>query len=370
MPVPGYLSFASRILWKSGVLPHYLVFFITKNCTANCKHCLLGKETGSQDDMSLEEIELTTRQMDPLLFLLITGGDPFIREDLSEIIRIFYKQPGFRNLGIPSNGFLTDRIVSQTVRILETCPGIDFAVDISIDGLGKDHDEIRRKPGLFDRAIETYRELQKLTRRFGNFNLNVAVTVSGYNHDKLDGLYEFLRNELGVKTINHLLCRGNPREPGSLDVDMDNYSRFSDRLDQDMAKNVLQGYHGYFAADLVNAMKTIRQKLIKKIRTENRFFVPCYAAKLGVILYPDGNVAPCELRSEIIGNLRANGYNFREILESEEADRIRSRIHNQRCFCTYECFLTNAVMFNPVLFSRVLLETARIKLNRLISGGN
>ncbi len=369
MPVPGYLKFAPVIFRKTGVLPHYVVLFVTERCTANCKHCLLGQKTGNLDELTLEEIEMMSRHMNPLLFLLITGGDPFIRDDISEIVKILYRKPGFRNLGMPTNGFLTEKIVSETERILKDCPGIDFAVDVSIDGIGDDHDAIRRKPGLFKQAIATYQELKKLTERYDNFNLNVAVTVSAYNHDKLDDLYAFLRNELGAVTINHLLCRGDPREKDALDVDMENYRKFSELLDRDMKNNSLKGYHGYPFADMVNAMKMVRQRLIHKIRKENRFIVPCYAARLGVVIYPNGDVAPCELRSEILGNLRASGYDFRAILESENAEKIRSTIRKDACFCTYECFLTNAVMFNPMVLLKVLLETGRIKFSRLFSGG-
>lgn len=367
MSTPGYFQFAPRILKKSGVLPHYLVFFVTTKCSASCKHCLLGSEDRHFDELTLDEIELMSHHMDPLLFLLITGGDPFIRDDISDIVKIFYRKPGFRNLGMPSNGYYGDKIVNEAERILKDCPGIDFAIDISIDGIGEDHDEIRQKPGLFEKAVSTYRELEKLTLKYDNFNLNVAVTVSAYNHDKLDDLYNFLKKDLGAKTINHLLCRGNPREKDALSINMDNYATFSDKLDQDMKRNVLKGYHGYPFADMVNAMKMIRQRLISKISLEDRYIVPCYAAHLGAIVYPDGDIAPCELRNETLGNLRTTGYNFREIFQSDEVEKIRRRIRKEGCHCTYECFLTNAVMFNPAMLGRVFIETARIKINRLFS---
>lgn len=370
MSVPSYLKFAPRILHKSGVLPHYLVFFVTKNCTANCRHCLLGGDAKSTDELTVQEIERITEHMDPLLFLLITGGDPFIRKDISEIVKTFYRKPGFRNLGMPSNGFLTERIVAETERILKDCPGIDFAVDISIDGIGSDHDDIRRKPGLFEKAVETYRRLEKLTKTYENFNLNVAVTVSSFNHDKLDDLYKYLKDELGVVNINHLLCRGNPTDPAALQVDMANYRRFSEQLDRDLRDDALKGYHGYPFADLVNAMKIVRQKLIERIRRNDEYVTPCYAARLGAILYPNGDVAPCELRDEVLGNLRKNDYNFRSIIASDTAREIRNRISDSKCHCTYECFLTNAVMFNPVLFGKVLTEAARIKFHRWFSGGS
>ncbi|MCD4653146.1 hypothetical protein K8T06_04355, partial [bacterium] len=164
-------------------------------------------------------------------------------------------------------------------------------------------------------------------------------------------------------------CRGNPTDPEALKVIMENYRSFSNQLDSDMKKNALMGYHGFHFADLVNAMKMVRQRLIRRISTFDEYVVPCYAAQLGAILYPDGNVAACELRQDILGNLRENGYNFRSIFESDQCLKVRQAISDERCHCTYECFLTNAVMFNPVMFGKVLKETAKIKLNRWFSGG-
>jgi len=197
---------------------------------------------------------------------------------------------------------------------------------------------------LFDRAVETYRLLRGVQKRFPNFNLNVAVTISHFNQDKLLELYGFLKNELQVENINHLLCRGEPRVPEALEVDTRKYQEFSELLDADLRRNILKGYHGYPFADLVNAMKIVRQKIIRKIHEQDRYVAPCYAAQLGVILYPDGDVAPCELREEIIGNVRDADYNFRDIMYSGRAEEMRSRIRKEKCHCTYECFLTNAVI--------------------------
>lgn len=367
MPAPSYLRFAPRILSKKNVLPHYLVFFVTRNCTAHCAHCLLGERSESLNELTLDEIGRMCDHMDPLLFLLITGGDPFLRDDIDQIVRTFYRKPGFRNLGMPSNGFFPQKIVQASETILKECPGIDFAVDISIDGIGPDHDRIRGVTGLFDRAIETYRGLADLKKRFRNFNLNVAVTVSHFNQDKLTELYEYLSGDLGVVNINHLLCRGDPRDPLAKQVDPQKYRAFSQRLDDDLKKRMLTGYSGYPFADMINAMKSIRHRLIQKIQTNQRFIIPCYAARLGVILYPDGSLAPCELRDETIGNLRTQNYDFRAVIRSGEADRIREKIRDDRCFCTYECFLTNAIMFNPIMMMAVAAETARIKVSRMMS---
>ena len=131
-----YLSFAPRIVRKQG-WPLYLVFFVTRNCTAHCSHCLLGERSSMTDELSLSEIENMASSMGPLLFLLLTGGEPFLRDDLARIAEVFREHTGALNIGIPTNGSLTDRVANTTRDILEACPGVDLAVDVSLDGIGK-----------------------------------------------------------------------------------------------------------------------------------------------------------------------------------------------------------------------------------------
>ncbi len=151
-----YLSFGKKLFLKHGSSPIYLVLFITERCNARCKHCLLADGVHKPDksaELTIDEIELLSKKMDPLLFLLPTGGEPFMRPDLGEIVTLFYKNNRVRNVGIPTNGFFTERIVDTVKNILETCPGIDLGIDVSLDGIKERHDEIRGVPGLFDKAV-------------------------------------------------------------------------------------------------------------------------------------------------------------------------------------------------------------------------
>ncbi len=317
------------------------------------------------DELTIDEIRKISASMDDILFLLLTGGDPFLREDLPEIVDIFVANNHIANLGIPSNGMNTAGIVSSVQRILSRHPGLDFGLDISIDGVGYKHDRIRGVTGLFDKAVATFNELKKLKRAHSNFTLNVAVTISAYNQDDLDELLDYLVNDLKPDAINHLLVRGEPRDAGAGLVDMDKYSEICSKLDGLVLKEALPGYKGFVFADLVNAMKMVRNQVIIQTAREQKRILPCYAARLSAVLDSTGRLYPCELLPDSMGNLRDVDYDFKRLWFSEKASKIRAKIDNGSCYCTYECFLTNSIMFNPLVIPRLLWIYAKLKASRL-----
>ncbi len=364
MRAARYLRFAHRLFYKRRALPLYLVFFVTHHCTARCRHCLLGERDPRRDELSLDEIERFSRSLGKLLFLLLTGGDPFLREDLAEIAQVFYRNNRIVNLGIPTNGFLTDRVLRTAETILETCPEMEFAVDVSLDGIGEEHDRLRQLPGLFERATATYLGLKELERRYPRFSVAVAITVSAYNQDRVAETYRWLRGKLGVSNVNQLLCRGSPRDPEALKVDLEKYIDFSRQLEEDTLDSRLAGYRDYPFSDLINAMKILRRQVIVGHARGRRRLVPCYAGRLGGVVYSRGEVYPCELLERPLGHLREVDYQFPRIWFSPRADEVRREIERKQCRCTYECFLTNGLLFTPAVLPRLLLEYWRLKVRR------
>lgn len=358
----GYLHFSDRLLRKQGKDPVYVVLFVTERCTANCLHCLLGPEErpGRDGELTLEEYETISRGMGEILFLLPTGGEPFLREDLPEIVEIFQRNNRVRNTGIPTNGSMPDRVVASVERILDLCPGMDLGIDVSFDGVGPEHDRLRGTPGLFGKAVETYRKLEPLLGSRPGFNLNVAVTVSALNQHRLEELYRFLSEELKVRCINPLLVRGTPRDRSAAGVDPDLYSAFTRLLSEEVRQGKLEGYSRFGFSRLINAMKNVRQEVIGKILRDNEQQVPCYAADLSCVITSRGEVYPCELLDRKLGSLREEGLDFQRIWHGKDASAIRRHIADTGCFCTYECFLTNSLIFNPRMIPRLLREWIRI----------
>lgn len=367
MSKSGYLRHIGKVLTKKASTPVYLVFFITENCTANCVHCLLGEREERIDELKIDEIEKISSSMDDILFLLLTGGEPFLRDDIDEIAYIFYKNNRISNLGIPSNGSLQEKVVEGAERILERCREVDFAIDISIDSIGTEHDRLRGYEGLFKKSIWTYKELKKLKKKYSNFNLNVALTASSFNQDRLKEIYDYLKNELGADAITYLLTRGKPRDPKAKKFDVKKYLELAEIIKKDTKGSSLLGYESFFGSDLINAMKIIRQDVIGKIVTDNKSVLPCYAGSLSAVILSSGDVYPCELLDKKIGNLKESNYDFRKIWDSGKTRDVRKYIKDTKCFCTYECFLTNSILFTPSMFPRIFKEWLDIKKGKISS---
>lgn len=366
-----YLQFGKRLFKKRGASPLYLVFFVTDRCNAKCKHCLLADGVHKPDkssELTLHEIEMLTQRMDPLLFLLPTGGEPFLRDDLGEIIKLFYNNTKVRNVGIPTNGFFTAKIVSIIKDLLDTCPDLDLGVDVSLDGIKEKHDEIRGVPGLFARAVETFNELRILERMYPQFNVNIETTVSSYNDEHLVENYDYFTNVLKAHTVFTLLTRDKPRDPASKFFNIDRYEQYAMIMEEGIKKGLLTGYTSFPFSDFINAKRIVRHRLIAKVVRENKYQIPCYAGVLGAAIFANGDVYPCELHTDLaLGNLRDYNFDFKAIWKNEKAEKARAVIQCGKCFCTYECFLTINILFNPLMMPRILKEWGSLKWSRFVN---
>ncbi len=379
----GYLRYAPRILWKRGASPLYFVFFVTKNCNSRCGHCLLGSHIRHTGELTFDEIAQVSASMDDMIFFTPTGGEPFLRQDLGEIVKVFYKNNHVLNCGIPSNGSLTARDVEISKYILDNCPHMDLHIDISIDGIGPDHDRIRGFPGLFERAARTYKELRQLEKHYHNFSVCVQISVSGYNHEMLKELYAYLKQHLGVNTVFTLLFRGGPKDPGgthtapidprAAEFDIRNYEAFHQLLEEENYRRELTGYYKLPFGDFINAKRIVRPKLIAKTVRTRQYQIPCYAGWLGGAMFANGDVLACELLEDrILGNVRDYDYDFKRIWFSKKGNETRAWIRDDKCFCTYECQYTVNILFNPMMYPQVLAEWAKLKLAKArhrITGG-
>lgn len=135
-----------------------------------------------EEELSIE----TIKKLPPMYFTNITGGEPFIRDDLEEIVEELYKRSD--RIVISTNGFFTDRILKLAKRFP------DIGIRISIEGLEKTNNEIRGLEDGFNRGYDTLRKL----RAMGMKDVGFGMTVQDRNAPDLVPLYR-LSDELGME---------------------------------------------------------------------------------------------------------------------------------------------------------------------------
>ncbi|MFC1852713.1 radical SAM protein [candidate division CSSED10-310 bacterium] len=368
-----YWPFVKTLFTGQAPVPPYLIFFVTHRCNARCGHCFNWQFAAARpktSELTLSEIERIARGYGPLMFLFLTGGEPFIRKDLAEIAAAFHNYCGLIKIQIPSNGYFCDRIPNVMTKILEKCPRTHCSVTLSLDAVGSEHDKIRQVKGLFERVSESYRSLKLIEKHNPLFSVNIEVTISRKNQDYLPRLISFLEQEWGVKNILCPLIRGHPRDPATKEVDIQKYQAFVNQIKNDLYTGKIYGYQGFAFARLATAKDTLARETVLNTILEPREYYPCQAGNLAAVLLANGDVLPCELKSEIMGNLKTSLYSFPDLLAQPKAKEIRASIIKEKCFCTHECFLTTNLLFNPKamlkIIGRTLLFSARS--NRIFQG--
>ncbi len=169
------------LLSKKVRAPIYLIFEPTARCNSNCSFCYNKEKLNESEEMKAEEIDLFTRKMDKLLTLALSGGEPFLREDLLEVVEIFSKNVDMEYLIIPTNGLLPDLIKEKTLRIIDKYEK-KLIVTLSLDGLHQKHDEIRGVEGNFERLLETYDNLSAIDE--DNLEISVNTCLNSSNKEE------------------------------------------------------------------------------------------------------------------------------------------------------------------------------------------
>jgi len=161
---------------------------VTYRCNARCAMCGIWKSPPTKELPPEAYRKLPAGLRD----LNLTGGEPFLRDDLPEIHAMATAAcPQVRTV-VSTNGILTERILAQVSRMARTEP--DLGIAVSIDGPREVHDRIRGVTGAYDRAMDTVRALKARGIR----NLRLAFTATRENLEFLGETYR-LAQDLGVE---------------------------------------------------------------------------------------------------------------------------------------------------------------------------
>jgi radical SAM protein with 4Fe4S-binding SPASM domain len=355
---------AGSILWKRR--PVHLTFFLTRKCNAHCPFCFYLKSPdnpkSAAPELSLDEIDRISRSLGRLLWLAFSGGEVYLRKDLVEISKLFYDRNRPAVMLYPSNGMLPDLIRDRTEQIVAHCRNSVVVVKLSLDGVGTDHDRLRNTRDNFDKMMQTYALLQGLLDAYPNFELGFNTVLTAQNQDKADAIIDFVGglDERTTHTIS--MVRGNLLDNGYKQVDPDNYRRAAETLATRL-RDRTSGIHRFRGARLKAAQDVLQRRYIYQTLTGQDRSLPCYAGKLNLVLTESGEVYPCEILNQSLGNVRDHDYDIMQVTRTDEAvDVLRSiSASNPHCrTCTHECNYITNILFNPAMYPALMTEYLRL----------
>ncbi len=326
-------------------MPPILILSVTARCNAHCQHCFYWQKTDQKKktELSLKEIEGLSQQLGHLEALWIGGGEPFLRPDLSAIVRIFFENNQLASVSIATNGLLPARIEREVKKMVQISPKLLVIICPSIDGLEKKHDQIRRVRGAFKKVIGSYRKLRKLQRKHKNLRVRPNVTVFDVNYNNLFQLIDrapklFPQNYM----VSLSLLRGTPRKPG---LKLPSLSKLKKLFSYKNKK--LKGKRGWTKRLLEKVVFAAQLKAL----SQKKQAVPCEAGRLLGVVFENGDLGFCELLKPI-GNIR--NQSFAEIWQGEKAQKMMKNIAQNKCFCTHECVLFPSLLAHPLSWLKLL----------------
>lgn len=344
--------------------PAHLTFFVTRRCNARCPFCFYAEERdreGGAPEFSLDEIRRVAASMGRLPWVLFSGGEPFLREDLAAVAQAFHDANGPAFLTLPTNGLLPEVVAGTTEEVLRRCPRSVVVVKLSLDGLGADHDALRRTPGGFERVLRTCARLAALARSHRKLEVGVNTVLCRENQAGIERVVDFVAGLDGVRSHTITLARGDASPGGFADVHPDAYRRATAHLEERWRSR----FHRFAGGGLKAALDRVEHRLVHETLRDRRRPLACGAGRRTIVLSERGELWACEgRRNEPLGNVRAAGYDVGAVLRSEAARRALAAVAAGGCGCAHECNLLVDACLDPGTYPRLLREWARLRPGR------
>jgi MoaA/NifB/PqqE/SkfB family radical SAM enzyme len=328
--------------------PLNLTFSVTYVCNARCKTCNVWKKR--VDDLTLPEYRRIFDAIGSSLYwATFSGGEPFIRPDLIDIVLACYDRCRPSIITIPTNGLLRTEIVEGVARLSRLAPDAKIIINFSLDGIGPRHDELRGVPGNYERMRETYKELKAAGHP--NVTVGIHAVVSQFNVTEIPALREHVRRELVPDSfiteiaeerleLDTIGCEITPTA--------DAYRAVVDDLVADIDATPAAGLPA-----LVQAFRREYYEVAHRTMVEQRQVLPCYAGLASAQVAPNGDVWTCCIRAESMGNLRETGFDFLKVWSSTRADELRGSIRRGECHCPLANAAYSSMMSDPSSMVRV-----------------
>ena len=337
------VNLALRNVKPSSLKPRGVVFEVTNACNSKCRHCNIWRNRIPRNILTVEEIKnvFSDELFSDLKDIIVTGGEPTLRNDLEDVLLTISKVLPKTNIWLSTNGILPKRVLEVVKYALEN--HIKIGIGVSLDGVGKEHDLIRRVPGNFEKIDYLLHELVKLKKKYKKLVITIGFTISEFTVNSLKDVAEYSKKfDIDFLPQMYELASyyGHKKDKHNLNK----------KIIDNMTKTI------------ESTPSTIQNEILLHALKGGCLKFPCFALHTFCLLRADGNIAPClKLAHVSAGNVR--DYPPHVIWNSIDAKKIRSCVKNCKgCLYTwgvgwsFEAGSVQFVLQNIPLFIKILKE--------------
>lgn len=321
-------------------LPTDLSLIVTYRCQMKCKMCNIWQNpTDPTKEIKAKDLEILPH----LKTVNITGGEPFQRKDLDEIIAVLKTKAD--RIVFSTSGWFHDR----TIELAKKYPFLGFRV--SLEGLSQKNDELRGREGGFDKGLGLLLDLDEM----GIKDVGFGITVSNHNSGDMLSLYKLSRKlkfEFATATFHnsYYFHKGDNYITNKEEVKA-NFRELINLLLKE--NNPKSWYRAFFNLGLINYIDG------------NKRMLPCEAGLVNFFIDPYGEVYPCNGMEENIwiesmGNIHEFG-TFEELWSGEKAEKVREKVRK----CPKNCWMIGSA--SPVMKKYIVHPTKWVISNKVRS---
>jgi len=335
------LKYLKKIICSNFIrlpFPHKISYVVTYKCNLSCKMCNIWKKK-SEEELSLEEIEKFFKKSNRFSWVGLTGGEPFLREDIVEVAKVILDNcRELTALHLATNGTMTDRIGEFVEKVLEyKRKKVKLLFTLSIDGPQVLHDQIRGIEGTWHKCIATFKKLRgkKLVQaRFG-------ITLSHDNFDRfhetftsLKEAYPFLRfDDVTINIFQKSSFYYNNTNMPEL-----NYSDIIKAIDK-----ILEMDKDSFSIN--NFLRRTYLRLYKRYAQEKKCPLRCQALSSTCLINPNGDIYPCGIYAQKAGNIKEENYDLEKVWSYAHVRNLSMRCSKSMCpSCWTPCDAYSAIV--------------------------
>lgn len=300
----------------------YVQWDITSRCNLNCLHCREKVVEDVKDDLNIDECKKLIDQVQSFNThtLSIAGGEPLLSPNIKEVL--YYAKGKFKRLVISSNGTIMSDDILKTIKECVT------NVQISLDGPTEEiHDRMRGR-GVFKKAINTIKLLQK-----NNIKVGIRLTLCDFNKS-LVREYVDLALELGLKDayLRRIIPSGNAQKNSLLPLTSDELkSVLGDAISYGKSKGIHVASADYFCQIEFNDEAQKKAKSISDLN--GQVIGGCAVGINSFFVMQDGVLVYCPYLPVFCGDLRQE--TLEQIWENSEMFKVaRSIRHNLKGKCS------------------------------------